>query len=79
MFSKGLEAIWGLSPASLSNVILYDLFPASAFERHRVNISTHSGKAPGFPFQGHQHPAQPKTTTTGSHLEKQNQQEDRHS
>lgn len=51
MFSKGLEAIWGLSPASLSNVILYDLFPVSAFERRRVNISTHSGKAPASHFE----------------------------
>lgn len=51
MFSKWLEAIWGLSPARLSNIILYDLFPASTFERHRVNVSTHPGKAPASHFQ----------------------------
>lgn len=35
MFSKALEAVWGgLNPAGLSHVILYDLFPVSAFEKH---------------------------------------------
>ena len=51
MFSEGLEAIWGLSPSSLSNVILYDLFSSSPVERHRINISTYSGKAPASHFK----------------------------
>lgn len=34
VFQSAGSSLGGLNPAGLSHVILYDLFPVSAFEKH---------------------------------------------